>query len=278
MKLNLTLISILLFIIIILIIFILNNNLEKFIVVKNTNNYITTDDISIPIPEIDHVCTGNDCTNILWHKDCNNKSYFDLECVERRDYIFNKGKTVSGRNCHLENNDSKCCKDQGGNGCDCDESGKTINDVGCGCGINKQSNGCCPGETDIGCGCGTNGKTINKKKDGCCETSSLLGCANGCEEDGRTCKQLPPPPPPPTILPPPTPAPTPAPGPNCDEKVFEFSMMNSMSFSCRDLLNIYINLVNVDRAYPSLLNLQKIISLSSLNITSILAQCNKICQ
>ena len=55
LKLNLTLISILLFIIIILIVFIFNNNLEKFIVVKNTNNNKITDAISLPIPEISQV-------------------------------------------------------------------------------------------------------------------------------------------------------------------------------------------------------------------------------
>mgnify|MGYP003965647307 FL=1 len=63
MKLNLTIISILLFIIIILIIFILNNNLERFIVLNTDNNKIT-DTIDLPVPELNQVCTSTDCTDI----------------------------------------------------------------------------------------------------------------------------------------------------------------------------------------------------------------------
>jgi|UniRef100_A0A6C0JQ01 hypothetical protein len=151
LKLNLTLISILLFIIIILIIFILNNNLEKFIIVKNTDNNKITDAISLPIPEISQVCTGNDCTDILWHKDCNSASYyFDSDCVRRRTYIFHEGKTVSGRDCHLQNYDSGCCEGQGGNGCNCDDTGNTIE---------KDCNGVCGGTSVIDdCGvCGGDG-------------------------------------------------------------------------------------------------------------------------
>ena len=220
MKLNLTLISILLFIIIILITFILNNNLEKFIIVQNTDNNKITDTITLPIPEISQVCTGNDCTDILWHKDCNGESYFDSECRERRTDIFDQGKTVSGRDCHLVNITTGCCEDQGGNGCNCDSLGKTISNVGCGCGISKingccpgitkdcsgtcggnkrlndcnqckengestkQSNGCCPGETDVGCGCNANGQTINKESNGCCPEETDVGC--GCDSNGQT--------------------------------------------------------------------------------------------
>ena len=178
MKLNLTLICILLFIIIILITFILNNNLEKFIIVQNTDNNKITDTITLPIPEISQVCTGNDCTDILWHKDCNGESYFDSECVQRRTYIFNQGKTVSGRNCHLQNYNTGCCEGQGGNGCDCDSLGKTIGNVGCGCGISK-IDGCCPGQTDVGCGCNVDGQTINKSQNGCCPGISK-DCSDVC--------------------------------------------------------------------------------------------------
>jgi|UniRef100_A0A6C0JNZ1 hypothetical protein len=151
LKLNLTFISILLVIIIILIIFISNNNLEKFIVVKNTDNNKITDAISLPIPEISQVCTGNDCTDILWHKDCNSASYyFDSDCVRRRTYIFHEGKTVSGRDCHLQNYDSGCCEGQGGNGCNCDDTGNTVekdcNDVCGGTSVIDQC-GVCGGDS-----------------------------------------------------------------------------------------------------------------------------------
>ena len=215
MKLNLTLISILLFIIIILILFILNNNLERFIVLNTDNNKIT-DTIDLPVPELNQVCTSTDCTDILWHKDCNSASYyFDSECEERRTYIFNQGKTVLGKDCHLTNLQTGCCPGQGGNNCNCDSLGKTISNVGCGCGISKingccpginkdcsgtcggnkrlndcnqckengestkQINGCCPEETDVGCGCDANGKTINKGSNGCCP-GITKDCDNTC--------------------------------------------------------------------------------------------------
>jgi len=152
MKLNLTLISILLFIIIILILFILNNNLERFIVLNTDNNKIT-DTIDLPVPELNQVCTSTDCTDILWHKDCNSASYyFDSECEERRTYIFNQGKTVLGKDCHLTNLQTGCCPGQGGNGCDCDRSGNTVQ---------KDCNGTCGGTSVIDeCGvCGGDGSS-----------------------------------------------------------------------------------------------------------------------